>query len=60
MPDEKMVEAGQIVLSPDSSKIAILAKNGILWIGLFWPKMAFYYGLDYLTHPSIIFKDSQF
>ena len=35
MPDEEMVEASQIVLSPDSSKIAILAKNGILWIGRF-------------------------
>ena len=35
MPDEEMGEASQIVLSPDSSKIAILAKNGILWIGRF-------------------------
>ena len=35
MPDEEMGEASQIVLSPDSSKIAILAKNGIFWIGQF-------------------------
>ena len=35
MPDEEMGEASQIVLSPDCSKIAILAKNGILWIGRF-------------------------
>ena len=32
---EEMSGASQIVLSPDSSKIAILSRNGLLWIGRF-------------------------
>ena len=34
MPEE-INGASQIVLSPDSTKIAILSKNGLLWIGRF-------------------------